>query len=175
VRALVVALVLVACAKVPITPWDHTPVTVDAPASPVLDRAIKDWNDAAGCVVLVRHPAPADVVVIVADEFSHHAGTYTPPPTGGAGAGPVGAGAGPGTVRLFYAAQGDDVEGYQVTLHELGHALGLGHDGWQGSVMNPNGAAGLMDGPAGADVDMNPSFTVIESETAKAVRRAYCR
>lgn len=107
-----------------------------SPAHRAISAAIRDLNAQAGCDLLRLVPpgdVGADVVVhwgaafvISGEEASNAPGTCT---HRGAGV----------PVEAHVTVRGGLSErfAYLVLLHELGHALGLGHNGFRGSVMFP--------------------------------------
>ncbi len=172
-RKLALILVLVAAGCIPKDGgWASTaavhraPLTVssqlDGNPHRMLERAIEEWNDAAGCTVFSLADGGNVVVEYGSTRFNESSGARI---DGEAWAG----GAGKFYVRLN--AVGTITTSYLILAHELGHVLGLAHDRSRMSVMRSGGHAGQRD----MSLDRGAPWPIVSHQDRALVSQRYCK
>lgn len=141
-----------------------SPITVYASSdlastySQSVEYAIDLWNDASECELFQRIEQPiADVVVTYGDVRGRavESAKITRP------------------YYVVYRRPADTRHAMIAVAHGLGHVLGVGHDYWESSVMNP---VVVSDYEAMLIDDLEPSgYVAVPSNTGRVVGELYCR
>ncbi|MFA6049870.1 MAG: matrixin family metalloprotease [Candidatus Paceibacterota bacterium] len=124
--------------------WDRSqvPLVVRGPDHPQLHSAIQSANTQVGCEVLQwqESDGSSDFDILVSLDVPMTAGTDHP---GGATSFRRDASGRMKAYADVFAGGMDATMLVKVISHELGHALGLAHDDWSGSIMRPAQRSGL--------------------------------
>jgi hypothetical protein len=142
--------------------WPSMPLTVKAVSDyeEPTKEAIKFWNQAVGCHLLVDAGKDTpDIFVKGADAPCGSIGGLMMDKDDAGGAYLCGT----DKAEVHVSQPGDIRQQFAIVAHELGHVLGLGHDHWAGSVMYPK-----------ADEVAKQKMILVTNKDSAALRGRYC-
>lgn len=145
--------------------WDHMPLTVRINDGEAWDSSIRDaegfWERQVDIDLFnVTNSDDPDIDIFLVPGGSTHSGAAWHERRED------------GSLRAFIElySLGDSISTYYIIAHEYGHVLGLAHDAWDTSIMNPYLDQGLM---IDFEEPGSDTIVIVTGNDKKALRERY--